>query len=311
MKRKKRGERVEKLRGWDTDDFRTLREKAQRWADNNVEKLKDARPTLPDGLNDRAADNWEPLLAIAELAGGDWPMRALAAAIRLSGDWEAAAESAGTQLLRAIKVVFETLGVDRITSEELADELAKDKDSPWAAYGKTGKPITQRQIAALLDRYGVRPDSIRVSGISTKKGYLFAWLEDAFETYLDAVANAAPSDPEHRNKRTATGTSNTFSPGIGNDAFRSENGENVNSHGPCSGVPDRNSDLHEEHENNPSAPRFQRPSPRTVSHNTGDPIATVRANPLKPNGRSSADGADANHPRETDPGKMVGWRGRI
>jgi hypothetical protein len=81
-------------------------------------------------------------LAIAELAGGDWPMRARAAAIRFSGDSEAAAESTGAQLLRAIKVVFETLGVDRITSEKLAEELAKDKDSPWAAYGKTGKPIT-------------------------------------------------------------------------------------------------------------------------------------------------------------------------
>ena len=96
------------------------------------------------------------------------------------------------QLLRAIKVVFEALGVDRIASENLAEELAKDKDSPWAAYGKTGKPITQRQIAALLDRYGVRPDSIRVLGIGTKKGYLLAWLEDAFETYLDAFSDTPP-----------------------------------------------------------------------------------------------------------------------
>ena len=182
MKRKRRGERVEKLRGRDTDDFRTLRERAQRWADDNVEKLKDARPALPDGLNDRAADNWEPLLAIATLAGGEWSIRGMTAAIRLSGDSEAAAESMGG-MLRAIKGVFEALGVDRITSEELAEELAKDRDSFWAAYGKTGKPITQRQIASLLDRYGVRPDSIRVPGFGTKKGYLFAWLKDAFETY--------------------------------------------------------------------------------------------------------------------------------
>ena len=106
-------------------------------------------------------------------------MSARAAAIRFSGDTEAAAESAGAQLLRAIKVVFESLGVDRIASENLAEELAKDKDSPWAAYGKTGKPITQRQIAALLDRYCVRPDSIRVPGFeTTKKGYLLAWLQD-------------------------------------------------------------------------------------------------------------------------------------
>src|SRR5262249_15978466 len=199
MKRKKRGERVETRRGRDTDDSRPLHEKAQRWADDNVEKLKDARPAL-DELSDRAADNWEPLLTIAELAAGDWPMRARAAAIQLSGNSEAAAESIGAQLLRAIKAVFEALGVDPIPSDKGADEVAKDKDSPWAAYGKTGKPITQRQIAALLDRYGVRPDSIRVPGLGTKKGYLFAWLEDAFETYLDVFSNAPISDPEHRNK---------------------------------------------------------------------------------------------------------------
>ncbi len=110
----------------------------------NIEKLRDARPALPEGLNDRAADYWEPPLAIAELAGGDWPMKARAAATRLSGDSEAAAESTGVQLLRAIKVVFETLGVDRIASENLAEELAKEKDSPWAAYGKTGKPSLRR-----------------------------------------------------------------------------------------------------------------------------------------------------------------------
>jgi 5S rRNA maturation endonuclease (ribonuclease M5) len=299
MKRKKRGQHIEKLRGRDTDNFRTLREKAQRWADDNVEKLKDARPALPEGLNDRAADNWEPLLAIAELAGGDWPMRARSAAIRFSGDSEAAAESTGAQLLRAIKIVFETLGVDRIASEDLAEELAKDKDSPWAAYGKTGKPITQRQIAAMLDRYSVRPDSIRVPGFgTTKKGYLLAWLEDAFDTYLDAFSDTAPSDPEHRNKPTATGRSSSFAYGIGDDEFRSENGENANNHGPCSDVPDRNSRLREEHENDRSAPRSEKP---------------VNVSPSKSNGRSIADGVDANHPRHSDPRRMdaTGWRGRI
>jgi putative DNA primase/helicase len=298
MKRKKRGQPVEKLRGRDTDDFRILREKAQRWADDNVEKLTNARPALPDGLNDRAADNWEPLLAIADLAGGEWPTRARAAAIRLSADREAAGESTGVQLLRAIKGVFETLQVDRIASEELAEELAKDKDSPWAAYGKTGKPITQRQIAALLDRYSVRPDSIRVPSGGTKKGYLLAWLEDAFETYLDASSEAAPSDPEHRNKPTATGRSSSFAYGTGDDVFRSENGENANNHKPCSDVPDRNTHEREEHENDRSAPCSEKPG---------------NVSPTKSNGRSIAEGVDAHHPRHSDTRRMdaVGWRGRI
>jgi putative DNA primase/helicase len=131
MKRKKRDERVEKLRGRNTGEFRTIREKARRWTDDNVQALKDAHPSLPD-INDRAADNWELLLAIANLAGGDWPARARAAALKLSGDADSSAETIGVQLLGAIKRVFETLGVDRITSEALAEQLAKDKDSPWA-----------------------------------------------------------------------------------------------------------------------------------------------------------------------------------
>jgi hypothetical protein len=40
---------------------------------------------VPYGLNDRACDNWSPLLAIADLAGGEWPQRARAAALDLSG----------------------------------------------------------------------------------------------------------------------------------------------------------------------------------------------------------------------------------
>jgi hypothetical protein len=249
MKRKKRGECVEKLRGRDTDEFRNLRERAQRWADDNIEKLKNAQPVLPDGLNDRAADNWEPFLAIAELAGGDWPARARAAAVKLSGDADSLAETIGVQLLGAIKMVFESLGVDRITSEALAEELAKDKNSLWAAYGKTGKPITQRQIAALLDRYGIRPDSIRISGFGTKKGYLLAWLEDAFETYLDVFPDTPPSDPGHRNKPAATDTSSTFSPGTPEGLFRAENSEKCNNGAPCSGVPDRTTPRGEKQEN--------------------------------------------------------------
>ena len=89
---------------------------------DNIEALKDVRPSLPD-LNDRAADNWELPLAIADLAGGDWPTRARLAAVGLSGDADAKAETIGVQLLAAIKAVFETLGTDRITSEHLAERL--------------------------------------------------------------------------------------------------------------------------------------------------------------------------------------------
>lgn len=240
MKRKKRGEQVEKLRGRDTDSFAILRQKCRRWADDNLEALNDAHPALPDDLNDRAADNWEPLLAIADLAGGDYPKLARAAALHLSGDNEIEAQSIGVQLLAAIKALFDTRRVDRIRSETLAAELASDAEGPWSAFGKSGKPITQRQIASLLSRYGIRSDSVRFPDLgATRKGYMRSWFDDAFDTYLDLP----PNDPEQRNTRTATGLTCISSSGTEPNVFRIENGENPNNDGPCSGVPDRETPL--------------------------------------------------------------------
>jgi hypothetical protein len=100
MQRKKPGERVTKLRGReDADRFLVLRRKASRWAEDSLEVLRMARPALPEALNDRAQDHWEPLLAIADLAGGDWPKVARDAALTLSGDAETGASSLSTQLL--------------------------------------------------------------------------------------------------------------------------------------------------------------------------------------------------------------------
>ncbi len=42
-------------------------------------------------LNDRARDAWEPLIAIADIAGGHWPERARKAAVTLAGVHEAEA----------------------------------------------------------------------------------------------------------------------------------------------------------------------------------------------------------------------------
>jgi len=87
MRRKTKDEVVERL------DFNKLEtelipdiRKCHRWAKDNMDKLRDSSPTVIDGLNDRAFDNWRPLLAIADLCGGEWPELARNAAVKLSGD---------------------------------------------------------------------------------------------------------------------------------------------------------------------------------------------------------------------------------
>jgi len=102
MKRKRRSEKVARLRSRDGGDLLLLARMAARWASDNRFELAEAEPATPVELNDRAADAWEPLLAIADVAGGDWPQRARAAAIALSGKEEETV-SLDTELLSDIR----------------------------------------------------------------------------------------------------------------------------------------------------------------------------------------------------------------
>ena len=86
MRRKSKDERVERRRGGDTEEFSELRSEALRWGTDNLEALKTADTAMPEKLSDRAADNWRPLVAIADLAGCEWPERARVTALALSGE---------------------------------------------------------------------------------------------------------------------------------------------------------------------------------------------------------------------------------
>jgi putative DNA primase/helicase len=183
MRRRKSSEQVAKLRARDTEAFETLRRKAARWSTDNLERLREARPQIPDTLDDRQSDNWEPLLAIADLAGGDWPTKARTAALRLSADAEIDAETAKAMLLSDIRDIFAASTLDAITSKHLVAALLEDEIKPWVAYGKSQRPITERQVSSLLREFKVYPRTIRM-GETTAKGYLRSSFAEAFEAYL-------------------------------------------------------------------------------------------------------------------------------
>ena len=197
MKRKKSGERVSKLRGRDTEEFLELRRKAKRWADDNVEALREAHPSIPEGLNDRATDNWELLFAIADLAGRQWSTAARTAALQLSADSEAEAPSVRLSLLADIRDVFDEIASDRLPSETLVAELTKEADGPWIAHGRGSKPITQRQVATLLSDFmtssgaKIKPRNLRTDD-KVKRGYYRDDFADAFERYLSSVSTIPP-----------------------------------------------------------------------------------------------------------------------
>ena len=81
MQRKMVNETCERLRNL---DGHTLRRKCARFVADHAEQIAVAKPAIPAQLNDRAADIWEPLLALADLAGGEWPKLARDAALRMS-----------------------------------------------------------------------------------------------------------------------------------------------------------------------------------------------------------------------------------
>jgi putative DNA primase/helicase len=160
--RRKLAEKVEWLRRRDNDEHARLRQLCCRWAQDNIEALTKAAPTLRDKLNDRAADFWEPLLAVAAQAGGDWPKLAAEAAIALSGG-ESVSEEKSVELLADIRAAFDASGLDEITTKALIAALCADEQRPWATWNK-GKPISDRQVAKLLKQFPILSEDVRPAG---------------------------------------------------------------------------------------------------------------------------------------------------
>lgn len=137
--------------------------------------------TIPALGNDRAADNWEPLLAVADWLGGDWPARARAAAVALTGGAEA--PSVGELLLADIRTIVDgqtsiarpayrawraggkqgprPAAVRWIRSSDIVGELVRMEHRPWPEF-RDGRPITPRQLAQALAPFGLEPTTQRV-----------------------------------------------------------------------------------------------------------------------------------------------------
>jgi len=185
LKRKTKNEVVGRLRGRKAPEvLRPLREMAARWGLDNVDALRRFEPVIPECLNDRAADFWEPLLAIADSIGGVWPVRARDAATALSGGDVPPDDSPALQLLSDLRDVLLAEG-GRIASKTFVGRLAALDERPWSTW-RLENPITVNQVAKLLRRFeGVSPRTLRLDR-ERAKGYDLDACRDAFERYLPA-----------------------------------------------------------------------------------------------------------------------------
>jgi Protein of unknown function (DUF3631) len=166
-----------------------LRTMSASWAEQVVNLLRPAEPKIPDALSDRAADAWEPLLSIADLIGGEWPLEAREAAVDLHSAQQHMDDSLQLVLLAAIREVFDTDATDRMPSQKLCERLNGMPDAPWNAWGgKASAGIRAATLAKLLRPFGIVPGTVRLinagSPGSTAKGYKRECFEDAWQRYL-------------------------------------------------------------------------------------------------------------------------------
>ena len=198
MKRRSRGEHVERFRYRDaTKEGMPLYNRLTMWADQVIPGLREARPDIPASLNDRAADGWEPLLAISDMAGDGWSRRARQAAATLNVGDAQEDQSVGVILLADIQGVFGD-EIDQLPSVALIERLIAIEESPWGEW--LGKVLTPISLAKLLKPFGVRPRSIRTAD-GTPKGYRREDLTDAWSRYTSSLS-ATPQQVE--NERNAT-----------------------------------------------------------------------------------------------------------
>lgn len=178
LKRKLPTERVEKLRYAESDLFEAFRAKLARFAQDFSKQVRVTRPDIPQSLNDRAQDNWEPLLGIAQVAGGKWPKKGAKAAIVLSAG-EEPVKTLGVKLLADVNEVFAKKAKSRISTKTLLKALHADEKEVWR-----GKMIGPRQLADTLRVFGIRSKDIRFSGGRVAKGYERESFTEAISRYV-------------------------------------------------------------------------------------------------------------------------------
>jgi putative DNA primase/helicase len=193
LRRRKTSEPIERFEHKDDAGLAQLRSRLARWAADSEDALRDAKPRMPTAFDNRRADNWRVMLAIADLAGGDWGDKARDAASKLEGASDTS--TLGVRLLTDIKRIFEEDRCDCILSAVLVERLKEDPEQPWATWGQHGKGLTQNGLATLLGGgggrgrgrrggFGIHSETVHPPGGPHGRGYKRTQFEDAWGRYL-------------------------------------------------------------------------------------------------------------------------------
>lgn len=206
MRRRAEGETVSPYRTKrDSPALHEIRDRIAQWTVPLAEQALLLEPKMP--VEDRAADTWEPLVIIADLAGGPWPRLARQACRRMV-DAEVRTEEdnpGGARILADIRRIFHAAGdPDSITTDQLLFTLNGDPEAPWAESGRGG--LTPRRLSSMLREFGISSGNVRIGDGTQRKGYLRHKFADAWRRYCPAVHPLAPGSGSGTGTGTGTGT---------------------------------------------------------------------------------------------------------
>lgn len=200
MRRRTREEKVERIRQDRLEELGPIARRAWRWSRDHDARLRKTDPEIPDALHDRAADNWRPLLAIADLAGGGWPAKARRAALALSGQPADDDEPAGVLALLDVANLFEQREEVQLSSETVVEALVAMDERPWPEWYK-GRPLSKRGLARILSPFNVRPRAVWIAG-RTVRGYRREDLIEPLRRYCPRrdppLHPQGPQEPQSR-----------------------------------------------------------------------------------------------------------------
>ena len=177
MQRKTQQEQCERLRNLDTRGFQ---QQCARFVLDHASQIASASPAIPPTLHDRAADIWEPLFVLADLAGGSWPETARTAAISFTAG--SPENNCIGSLMLDIVGIFTQNDADRMFSRDIVAWLNGFQGRPWAD-ALNGRPITELWLAQQLRPYGVRPKTMWI-GDTSAKGYVQETFLGIFRRYI-------------------------------------------------------------------------------------------------------------------------------
>lgn len=200
LRRKRPDQKVEPMRARDSKVAAApIVSMWEAWASEGIERVREfPPPPMPAGLSDRQMDISEPLLVLADMAGGRWPGFARAALISTFSEANLVGrQTLGSALLVALRAIWLDAGdPDVMSSVTILERLAHLEDGPWAK--RYGDPTfaSDRQkgasrLAADLRPFEVAPQTIRLIDGTTPKGYRRIDLEEPWAIYADAVAPVA------------------------------------------------------------------------------------------------------------------------